>query len=234
MFDGQTLFDGCTSFKGEGELQLDETLTRLIETHQVSPIIIVGIDSSARRSYEYSIFPDPIGNPGAAEPIGRQLPQFVVGEVMPFVSQRYRVTNDVTKTGIGGTSLGAMAALHVLLQRPDRFGLGLLQSPTVPLGNGQILRDTQFLARGPDRIYIGVGAAELDGAPAEKFAANLRMSVADANAGFAKMVETLATHLRNAALNRPDVTLVIEPSGHHNTASWVRRMPTALITLFGP
>jgi len=233
MFDGQTLFDACSAFSGEGELQLDETLTRLIVAKTVPPMIVVGMDSSGRRSYEYSIYSDPISNPGAARPIGRQLPKFVADEVMPFVTQRYRITTEPGRVGIGGTSLGAMAALYVLLQRPDRFSLGLLQSPTVPLGNGQMLRDTEFLGRGPDRVYIGVGAAELNGALAEKFAANLRTTVAEANAGFVRMAEVLSTHLRNANLNHPEVTLVIEPGAHHNTASWVPRMPPAIIKLYG-
>src|SRR6185369_5606416 len=30
MFDGQTLFDACTAFSGEGEWRIDETLARLI------------------------------------------------------------------------------------------------------------------------------------------------------------------------------------------------------------
>jgi len=233
FFDGQTLFDRCTAFAGEGELQLDEILTRLIANKTVPPMIVVGMDSSGRRSYEYGIYPDPISNPGAPEPIGRQLPKFVVDEVMPYIVQRYRTMSDPATTGIGGTSLGAMAALYVLLQRPDRFGLGLLQSPTVPLGNGQILRDTEFLGRGPDRIYIGVGTAELNGPPAEKFAATLRMSTVDANAGFARMAQVLAQHLRDANLNHPDVTLMLEPDEHHDTASWVRRMPAALTKLYG-
>jgi predicted alpha/beta superfamily hydrolase len=233
MFDGQTLFDTCTAFAGEGELQLDELLTRLIDQKAIPPMIVIGMDSSGRRSYEYSIYGDPISNPGAREPIGKQLPTFVTNEVIPFVMQHYRVTNEPTETGIGGTSLGAMAALYVLLQRPDRFALGLLQSPTVPLGNGEILRDTEYLGRGPDHVYIGVGGAELNGAPAEKFAVNLRMSLQDANAGFARMAEILAAHLKNASLNHSDVTFVTDPDGHHDTASWIRRMPAALIKLYG-
>jgi hypothetical protein len=82
-------------------------------------------------------------------------------EASPFIAANFRVTSNPRETGIGGTSLGGVAALYVLLNRPDRFGIGLLESPTLPLGNGQMLRDTTFLARGPDRVYIGVGTTEL-------------------------------------------------------------------------
>ncbi len=195
LFDGQTLFDACTAFSGEDELKVDETLSRLIDNQAIAAMIVVGIDSSTRRSHEYRPYRDNVADPTAAEPIGRELPAFVANEVMPYVAKRYRVTVDPTKTGIGGTSLGAIAALHVLLNRSDRFGIGLLESPSLPLGNGQMLRDTASLARGPDRVYIGVGTTELAVPQGEKFAAHLRMPVAVANAGFVRLAEVLANNL---------------------------------------
>jgi predicted alpha/beta superfamily hydrolase len=234
MFDGQTLFDKCTAFKNEQELEVDETLTRLIANGQVRSLIVVGIDSSGRRSHEYRPFRDTVADPTAPEPIGKELPAFVVDEVMPHVSSRYRVTVDPTETGIGGTSLGAVAALYVLLNRSDRFGIGLIESATLPLGNGQLLRDTAFLARGPDRIYVGVGAIELAVPGGEKFAAQLRMPLSVANPGFAKMSETLAAHFKAAYINRPEVTLVVDPKGNHTSSSWARRLPNALSVLYGP
>jgi predicted alpha/beta superfamily hydrolase len=233
MFDGQTLFDTCTAFKNEQELEVDETLTRLIAEKKVRPLIVVGIDSSGRRSHEYRPFKDTVADPTAPEPIGKDLPAFVVNEVMRHVSARYRVTADPTETGIGGTSLGAVAALYVLLNRSDRFGIGLIESATLPLGNGQLLRDTAFLARGPDRIYIGVGSTELAVPDGEKFAAQLRMPLSVANPGFVKMSETLASHFKAAYINRPEVTLVVEPNGNHTSASWARRLPNALTVLYG-
>ncbi len=51
--------------------------------------------------------------------IGKQLPSFLADEVLPFVSSRYRVSGSASQTGIGGTSLGASAALYISLTRPD-------------------------------------------------------------------------------------------------------------------
>jgi hypothetical protein len=45
------------------------------------------------------------------------------------------------------------------------------------------------------------------------------------------MAEALAANLKAAALNRPEVTLVIEPNGNHTSASWARRLPAALLAL---
>ena len=126
-------------------------------------MIVVGIDSTEHRSYEYSPYKDIIGDPRAPDSIGKQLPSFLADEVKPYVSGRYRVSDNPVHTGIGGTSLGGAAALYVALNRPDLFRLVLLQSPTLLLGNGQLVRDTISIARAPDRVAIGVGATELTG-----------------------------------------------------------------------
>jgi predicted alpha/beta superfamily hydrolase len=235
MFDGQTLFDACTAFSGEGEWGIDETLTRLIAEKKIPPMIVVGMDSNSRRGYEYQPWRDVIAEPAALEPIGKLLPAFVVNDVMVYIAGHYRVTTDPARTGIGGASLSGIAALYVLLNRPDRFGMGLIESPTLPLGNGQMLRDTALLARGPDRVSIGVGTTELafPGGEGVKFAAQTRMPLASANAGFARMAETLAANFRAAYLNHPDVTLVVEPNANHTVASWARRFSSAVTVLYG-
>jgi predicted alpha/beta superfamily hydrolase len=233
MLDGQTLFDKCTAFKNEDELRVDETLSKLIAANAVPPLIVVGVDSSAQRQREYRVYRDTVADSAGPDPMGTMLPAFLVNEVMPFVAANFRVTTNPAETGIGGTSLGAVAALYVLLNRPDRFGIGLLESPTLPLGNGQMLRDTTFLARGPDRVYIGVGTTELAVPGGDKFAAQLRMPLDVANAGFLQMAETLAGHLKNAYINRPEVTLVVEPNANHTSASWARRFPHAVTVLYG-
>jgi hypothetical protein len=111
--------------------------------------------------------------------------------------------------------------------------MGLLESPSLPLGNGQMLRDTAFLARGPDRVSIGVGSTELAVPQGDKFAAHLRIPLATANAGFAKMAEALAENLRAAYLNRPEVTLFVDPNANHTSASWARRFARAVTVLYG-
>ncbi len=232
MLDGQTLFDECTAFHGEHELRVDETVTKLIGEHAIPPIIVVGVDSTHHRDYEYSPYPSSVTDPAAPEPIGKRLPRFFADEVIPFVSARYRVTDDAAHTGIGGVSLGGAAALCVGLNRPDLFGLVLLESPTLLLGNGQFLRDTTLLARGPDRIAIGVGTAELDFPDIEKWLAPRRLKQSEVESGMVAMAQALASNLRGAYINRPKVLLVVEPNANHSSASWARRMPEAIKFLF--
>lgn len=232
MFDGQTLFDECTAFHGEHELKIDETLTRLIAEHRVPPMIVIGIDSTYHRNYEYSPFPD-IGDPKAPTPIGKQLPSFLAGEVIPFVTARYHVTRDPAHTGIGGTSLGGSAALYVILNRPDLFRLALLQSPNLILGNGQILRDTMYIAQAPDRVAIGFGSTELNFPDIKDFLAPQGMTEQEVEPGIVNMAKTLASNLERAYLKRSAVQLVIQPGANHSSESWASRIPDALGFLFG-
>jgi hypothetical protein len=53
-----------------------------------------------------------------------------------------------------------------------------------------------------------------------------------ANAGFQKMAETLAAQLKAAYINRPEVTLVVEPNANHTSTSWARRFAHAVTLLY--
>ena len=123
FLDGQNAFDECTAFHGEHELQIDESVTKLIGDKKIPPIIVIGIDSTTKRNSEYAPYRDPMAAPGDPEPAGKQLPSFLAGEVLPFVSARYRVTDDPARRCIGGTSLGGSASLYVALNHPEMFRL---------------------------------------------------------------------------------------------------------------
>ena len=232
MLDGQNAFDECTAFQGEHELRIDETVTALISDHKISPIIVVGIDSSTKRNYEYRPYRDPLSDPRAPEPIGRQLPSFLVDEVLPFVAARYRVTHEPAHTGIGGTSLGASAALYVAHNRPDIFFLALVESPNLLLGNGQLLRDTTFIVRAPDRIAIGIGSAEVNVPNVEQYLGPLGLNERDTDPAYVRMVETLTSNLRGAYFKHPEVMLVVQPGAHHSNEFWAQRLPAAIQFLY--
>ncbi len=80
MFDGQTLFDECTAFKGEHELRLDEIVSKLIADGKVPPLIVIGIDSTSARNDEYALYTNPVTEAGKPDPNGKRLPSFVAQE----------------------------------------------------------------------------------------------------------------------------------------------------------
>ena len=142
------------------------------------------------------------------------------------------MSDDAAHTGIGGVSLGGSAALYLALRRPDLFGLALLQSPSLLLGNGQSLRDTASLARGTDRVAIGIGTAELDFPNIEQWLAPKGLTRAEAESGKLRMTQALASNLKAAYINHPKMLLVIEPNANQCSVFWSRRMPEAIKFLF--
>lgn len=127
---------------------------------------------------------------------------------------------------------GGAAALYLALNRPDLFGLALLQSPSLLLGNGQFLRDTSSLVRDPDRVAIGVGTSEMNFPNIQEWLAPRRLKRTEAESGIVAMTEALAANLKGAYINHPKVLLVVEPNANHSSVFWARRMPEAIKFLF--
>jgi predicted alpha/beta superfamily hydrolase len=228
MLDGEKLFDACTS-TFHHEWQIDETLTKLIGDGAIEPIIVVGIDSPGdRRGDEYIPYFDPIFI--APEPHGKLFPNFLATEVLHLINHEFRVLKDPDHTAIGGSSYGAVAALYALLHRPDLFRLGLLESTSLQVGNGQLLRDTAPLAIGPRRVSVGVGMNELG--ENVQLARDHGMEPEAFNNGFVQLSEQLAANLKAAALNHPAVVFVKQPGAKHEEQAWAQRFPAAIQFLF--
>ncbi len=229
MLDGPFFDSGGSSNSGLGHFA--ETLTKLIGDGSIEPIVVVAIDTPGdRRSDEYLPYADPVLNPGMPEPHGKMFPGFLATEVLPLVTREFRVSHDRAHVAIEGASYSAVAALYALLQRPDLFGLGLLESTSLQVGNGQLLRDSSILARGPKRIYIGVGTDEIVGH--EDMAKALGLDVSIFDRGVVQLDEDLAKSFEASILNHTEVLLVIQPGGRHEVKYWAERFPAAIKFVF--
>ena len=164
MLDGQSLFDTCTAFMHE-EMRADETLTELITAGKIEPIIVVGVDNGStenakgendddglQRTREYIPYPDPMFNPSVRDVVGDEFPGFLETEVMPVIAAKYRILTGPENTALSGVSYGGVATVYALIRRPDLFGSGIVESPSMQVGNGQMLRDTVGLWTGPKRV----------------------------------------------------------------------------------
>lgn len=202
LFDAQDLFDRCTSRPGQDEWHVDETLTDLIAGKAVQPLIVVGLDNPGpgRREDEYSRYSAMVDAP-------QKLSAFMTTEVLPLIDSRYRTISDRTHRGVGGASLGSLAALTLLLDQPDIFGLGLLESTSLQNGNGRVLQDTSRVVQGPYRVSIGVGTAEVP--PAESAAHGFPYF----DDAFVAMSRTLAENLKKSLMNHPEVKLTVQQGG---------------------
>jgi predicted alpha/beta superfamily hydrolase len=214
--DGQNLFDPSTAFAGV-EWQVDETADRLIREGKIVPLIIVGIDNTGvERIKEF--LPYRSFSPPVLRPQGKRYPDFLMSEVMPFISERYRIARGPENTGLGGSSLGALISLYTAMDRPGAFGRLLLESPSLFISNRRILKYSRYFREWPERIFIGVGTREAGRDDKD------RQVVED--------VRELQQVMSNAGLAEDRLRVRIDVGATHNEAEWGKRFPEALSFLF--
>jgi predicted alpha/beta superfamily hydrolase len=220
MLDGQNVFDACLSDVSHHEWSVDETVQQLIAAGKIPPMIVVGVDHAGKdRAHEYLPYKDYVDNPDMAEPAGKLFPGFMTREVMPLVDGRYRTLTGQPNTGIGGSSYGGVATLYALLARPGTFGYGLIESPSLVVGMGQLVRDTSPLVALPVKVFMAFGGKEAtDPVISEKMI------------GLVRQVET---NFHAAGYNDTNFRVVVDPDAVHTEAAWEKRLPGALTFLFG-
>jgi predicted alpha/beta superfamily hydrolase len=218
--DGQELFDEATSPKGEWHV--DETVEHLVGGFKIPPMFVVGIDNAGdKRSSEYLPYPDPLNDKDAdAESLqGKEYARFLTTEVMPFIEKRYRIARGAMNTGLGGSSYGGDIALYTALEYPGVFGHVLVESPELWIGKKQLLKDAQNAKQLPHKMYLGIGTAEA--------------SEPIRSAEIVNQVRELENILLKKGMGAGRLRVAIEEGGQHNQAAWSRRLPDALLFLYG-
>lgn len=155
---------------------------------------------------------------------GEEFPAFMAQDVMPAVAAKYRVLAGPEHTAIGGSSYGAVAAMYALLRRPDLFRLGLLESPSAQVGNGQMLRDTMNLMSAPERPAFDVGNEELTPATTAH--------AMEFNGAMVRATEMLAANFKAALVHPAEVRLEVQRGAHHSEQFWEERFAADVEFLF--
>ncbi len=216
--DGQNLFDSARSYTGV-TWRVAETASWLIERGVIPPIVIVGIDhGELRRGREYLPVEDE-RNPFARKPLAAEYAAFITDELMPAIEREFPVGRGASYTAFGGSSYGAIAALFTAMTHPGKFGRLLLESPSLYVAQGALLRLARKAHRWPRRIYLGVGTAET------------RRD--DWNEETVANVRALATIFRRAGMGEKRLRLSVEDGASHSEAAWAGRFAQALEFLFG-
>lgn len=209
--DGQNMFDTATSFNGV-EWGVDETAQRLILGGKIEPLMIVGIyNTGDGRMDEYTPTVDPRQKRGGkADLYGR----FLIEELKPFIDRNYRTLAGPEFTGLGGSSLGALATLYLGLKHPNVFSKLMVMSPSVWWDHWMILKFAQHLRAKPStRIWLDIGSKE--GKLTPGFVLQLR-----------DLLVTQGWRL-DADLKFMDIR-----GGQHTEAAWAKRIEPALRFLF--
>lgn len=223
--DGLMVFDSA----GPG-LRIEEVVSKL----NLPPMIVVGIDNGActdktkneivDRANEFlpypdaGFIPDHTYKPEPPDPQGKKYPDFLLNEVIPRLKQNYRIKSGPQNTGIGGFSYGGVSALYTVIAKPGYFGMLMLQSTPLWIGQHyELIEDAKKPIQWPAKVYIGAGTKETD---EEAF-----------NNEGKKNQELLVSIIKRQS---PDtkIKLVREEGAQHGPDAWRSRLPEALRFLF--
>ncbi len=212
LHDGQNLFNHPEADGTVERWSCELTLNTLVANRSVEPLIIVGIwNAGHERIEEYA--PTRNARLGAG---GKLLHhgEMIVRDLKPFIDGHYRTISNAANTGLGGSSLGALASLYLGLSNSETFGKILAISPSVWWDNRMILRDVETLTRKPPlHIFLSAGTEEGRGMVAN------------------------ARRLRRALVKKgwrlgADLQYLEARDGRHNETSWAEVFTPALQFLF--
>jgi predicted alpha/beta superfamily hydrolase len=218
MQDGQNLFDAATAYIGV-EWSVDETLTRMIASGNVEPLIVVGISNTADRAFEYAPAADRARGGGGANLYA----DFVVHDLKPFIDRTYRTKPGREHTGVMGSSLGGLVSLFLAWEHPEVFSKVGAMSTSYGWAEGQIL---SYIEGRPApvgvRVWLDMGTAE---------------DQTDRNAdGVPDIIErhrAMRDVLMEKGLSIPRTLRYVEDEGGvHNERAWAARFPRAVEFLF--
>lgn len=216
MHDGQNIFDSGSvldSLDKRPTWRMAKTADAAIAAGEIEPLLIIGVANTGhRRLAEYTPTADWKLGGGEAEKYGRLL----VEELLPFIASSYRVKLGAANTGLGGSSLGALATLYLGLKFPSIFGRLAVLSPSVWWNHRSILTLLHEMA--PDlqprpRIWLDIGEGEGERAIAD--------------------TDLLERRLRVEGWRIWDsLNYQRFPGGSHHEASWAQRVRPMLQFLF--
>lgn len=130
MHDGQMLFDETYSWNHQ-TWNVDSVAASMQKCGSARPFIVVGIDNSDRRLYEYiprKVLDYIPQNDTLLAKYQKQdftsdnYLEFIVKELKPFIDKKYSTLPDRDNTAIMGSSAGGLISLYAICEYPEVFG----------------------------------------------------------------------------------------------------------------
>lgn len=209
LHDGQNMFDARSA---GAEWGIDETAQGLIEARAIAPFIAVGVPSGRDRVRDLTPTADRRHGGGGLPAYAAWL----LDELKPQIDRRFRTRPEAMHTAVGGSSLGGVASLWMVLHRADRVGAALVVSPSMWWDDFLPRRDVRATpAPAPlPRVWLDMGVHEGEGVFAE------------------------SRLLRDALLARgwdgTKLAYVEDTDGRHDELTWAARVDGMLRFLFPP
>jgi predicted alpha/beta superfamily hydrolase len=221
MHDGQNLFSPDAFFGG---WRVSETLEAAIADGTLPPLVVVGIDNTSARFEEYTPVTDVLDGMrvgGRAD----EYADFLVQGVKPFAEARYPVSQEPSRVGTMGSSLGGLISLYLGLRHPDVFGQVASMSGTIAWGtfgasNPTIIELYQGDAPLGLRLYVDSGGGQGTGCPdggSDNYCGNV---------AFASELRAMGWQ------DEVDLFYRWDPGAPHNEAAWGNRLLPALVDWF--
>ena len=224
MHDGQNLFDPRIANTGV-DWGVDEAVVRLVNRGSITPIIVVGVWSTAARFSEYSPWHD-----------APDYARFLIEELLPRVNASFRTLTGPGNTAVMGSSMGGLLSFYLVTHHPEAFGACGCESTHFPLSEAvvaqvfpgvpvpaapdttpYIIRDIQSGLKAPRsaRYRFDYGSLGLDSAYAPTHEAVRRWLLAQGR------------------IEGRDFVVRRYQGATHNEAAWRARLEDPLTFLFG-
>ncbi len=207
MQDGQNLFVDDLAVAGVS-WDIAGAMDRGAHDGSIPEAIVVGVDSGASRTDDYTPAPDPEDGGGG----GDRYLSFLVDELKPEIDANLRTQPDRGHTAIVGSSLGGVIAIWAGTARASTFGLIGALSPATWWADEWLTSHVSYTA--PWRIYLDSGDSGAVDDDVE-LTANLA-------AGF---------EAAQAAGEGITVLHQVQPGAEHSEIFWRQRIPGALAFL---
>lgn len=240
MNDGQDLFDPAIDSR-KPEMEIDETISRLVNEGKIKNTIAVGIYNIARDRSEDYLPQKPIENlpekvRDSMLKIVRAFDKnfeinsdnylkFITEEVKPYIDATYSTWSDMENTFIGGASMGGLISMYAVCEYPEIFGgaigmsthwVGAFPSPENPLPEQFFKYMSKSLpSPATHKFYFDFGTNGLD-----RF--------------YTQYEDVVNEIFLSKGYDNPAIFRNIKfQDGNHNVESWKPRFPDAVEMMLG-
>ncbi len=205
MHDGQNLFDPTRAFLGQ-TWKAQSTLNYLIENNFIEPVIVVAIDNTKDRLWEYTPSLRDRRDGGGAD----QYLNVITNQLVPAIDAEFRTLKDISNRAMIGSSLGGLVSIYSTIQTPKFFGKIAALSPSLWWDNEIILKLLEESLFSLDKIWLDCGSKEVE------------------------IVETVsrAEDIFLKHLNKNQLKVIIQEGAEHSEKFWAARLPYVLYFLF--
>lgn len=129
VHDGQNVFHGKESYSGES-WDLHKTTDYMIKEDLIEEIIIVAIDNMGEERLSEYAHQNGYFKDEKVKARGHKYEEFLIGELMLYISKNYRIKEGPENTALMGSSMGGLVTFNIGLRNRDLFSKLAVMSPS--------------------------------------------------------------------------------------------------------